>query len=454
MKNIEITKEYVDEIREVIELQDEKRAIELMENVHPADIALLYDELNIDEAKFLFLLLDGEKAGDVLAELDEDDRQRFLKELPSDVIARSFIENMDTDDAADVLADLNPDRKDEVLSLINDIEHAGDIVDLLDYNEDTAGGLMQKEFISVDLEWKVATCIEEIRKQAEDVDEIYNVYVIENKDIFKGVLSLKKLIISKPEMKIKEIYNSDAIVVKTDTAAYEIVNLMDKYDLISLPVIDLIGRIVGRITIDDVIDVLREEAGKDYQMASGLSEDVEFSDNVWRMTRARLPWLLIGLVGEVFNSRVIGLFEGDITRLAAAAFFLPLIAATGGNVGIQSSAIVVQAIANGSLGIQSFWKKLVKDFAVSLLNALSLSLIIFLYSSIFIDSLVVTYSVSIALFVVVVFASIFGIVIPMALNKVKIDPAIATGPFITITNDIIGMAIYLSIVRLLSGIIS
>lgn len=454
MKNAEITREFVEEIRDVIDLLDEKRALELMENVHPADIALLYNELDIDEAKFLFLLLDGEKAADVLAELDEDDRERFLKELPSDVIARFFIENMETDDAADVLADMSPERKDEVLSLINDIEHAGDIVDLLDYNEDTAGGLMQKEFISVDLEWDVATCIEEIRKQAEDVDEIYNVYVIENQDIFKGVLSLKKLIISKPEMQIKEIYNSDAIVVKTNTPAYEIVNLMDKYDLISLPVVDSIGRIVGRITIDDVIDVLREKSEKDYQMASGLSEDVEFSDNVWRMTRARLPWLLIGLVGEVFNSRVIGLFEGDLTRLATAAFFLPLIAATGGNVGIQSSAIVVQAIANGSLGIQSFWKKLVKDFAVSLLNALSLSLIIFLYSSIFIDSQIVTYAVSIALFVVVVFASIFGIVIPMALNKMKIDPAIATGPFITITNDIIGMAIYLSIVRLLSGILS
>jgi len=452
MEKKNFTQDFIDYIKDIIEEKNDEQAIELMADVHSADIALLYNDLSIEEAKYIFLLLEGEKAADVLAELDENDRKRFLEVLPSNVIADAFIQHMDTDDAADVLGEMDSDRKDEVLSLVEDYEHAGDIVDLLDYHEDTAGGLMQKEFISVDVKWDIKKCIEEIRKQAEEVDEIFYVYVIENVNFFKGVLSLKKLLISKPEISIEQIYDSDVIFVKTDTSAEEVVNLMDKYDLVSLPVVDSIGRIVGRITIDDVVDVLREEAEKDYQMASGLSDDVEFKDNIWKLTRARLPWLIFGLVGEVLNSRIIGLFEHDLSRLAATAFFLPLIAATGGNVGIQSSAIVVQAIANGTLGYQSFWKKMLKDFIVSLLNAVSLSLIIFLYSSFFIESKVVTYSVSIALFVVVVVASIFGVIIPTVLNKMKIDPAIATGPFITILNDIIGMAIYLSISRIFYGI--
>lgn len=424
-------------------------AVDLLHDLHPADIAILYDDLNIDEAKFLFLLLDGDRAADVIAELDDNDRERFLNVLPSDVIAKVFIDNMETDDAADVLGDMTEDRKDEVLALMKDIEHAGNIVDLLDYEEDTAGGLMQKEYIAVYLDSNVKSCIEEIRRQAEEIDEILYVYVIGNEEILEGVLSLKKLIISTPETKVEKIMDSDPIFVKTSTEAEEVVNLMDKYDLISLPVVDSIGRLVGRITIDDVVDVLREEAEKDYQMATGLSEDVELSDSVWRLTRARIPWLLFGLAGEIVNSRVIGIFEDDMTKLAATAFFLPLIAATAGNVGIQSSSIIVQAIANDTLDKHGFWKKIFKELSVSLLNAGALSTIIFLYSLFFLNSNVITFGVSLSIFIVVIFASVFGVIIPMTLNKFKIDPAIATGPFITITNDIAGMAIYLTIIRIL-----
>ncbi len=445
----EITKQFINDIKEAIETKDETMALDLMYDMHPADIALLYDDLSIEEAKFLFLLLDGEIAADVLAELDDDDRERFLKVLPSDVIAKVFIDNMETDDAADVLGDMTEDRKDEVLAHMEDIEHAGNIVDLLDYEEDTAGGLMQKEYVAVNVKIDVQTCIEEIRKQAEEIDEIHYVYVINDEGVLQGVLSLKKLILAKPEMKVKDILDNDPIFVKTSTEADEVVNLMDKYDLISLPVTDSIGRLVGRITIDDMVDVLREEAEKDYQMAAGLSDDVELSDSIWRLTRARLPWLLFGLFGEILNSRIIGIFKDDLTKLATTAFFLPLIAATGGNVGIQSSSIIVQAIANDTLGKQGFWKKIFKELGVAMLNALSLSLIIFLYGSFFVDLKVITFGISIALFVVVVFASVFGVIVPMTLNKLKIDPAIATGPFITIVNDITGMAIYLSIVRYL-----
>ncbi len=445
--NFEITKQFVENVKEAVEKSDETLALDLIHDLHPVEIAELYDELNIDEAKFLFLLLDGERAADVLAELDENDRERFLKVLPADVIAKVFIENMDTDDAADVIGDLPEERQEEVLSHVENLDHAGDIVDLLDYEENTAGGLMQKEYIAVKLDWDIKTCIDEIRNQSEDIDELYYVYVVNSENIFVGVLSLKKLILSKPEKKILDIYNSEAISVRTNTPSEEIVNLMDKYDLVSLPVIDPIGRLVGQITIDDVVDVLRQQAEKDYQMASGISTDVEITDNVWRLTKARLPWLLFGVVGGILASQVIGVFEDDLTRLAATAFFLPLIAATGGNVGIQSSAIVVQSIASDSLGIQGFWRKIFKEFGVAAINALVLSAIILSYNFIFSDSLVITISVSISLFVVVVFASIFGSIIPLVLHRMKIDPALATGPFITIINDLVGMGIYLVFTR-------
>ncbi len=444
---LEIPKQFVDDIKEAIEKQDEAMAVDMMYDLHPADIALLYDDLNIDEAKFLFLLLDGERAADVLAELDDDDRERFLKVLPSDVIAKVFIENMDTDDAADVLGEMTEERKDDVLQYVKDTAHAGDIVDLLDYPEDTAGGLMQKEYIAVSQDANVQTSIEQIRKQAQEIDEIYYIYVVDKNEKLIGVLSMKKLIISKPDNIVKDIVDIDPIFVKTSTLAEEVVNLMDKYDLISLPVVDSIDRLVGRITIDDVVDVLREEAERDYQMATGLSQDVELKDNVWRITKARLPWLLFGLFGGIVSSRVIGVFEEDMAKLAATAFFLPLIAATAGNVGIQSSAIIVQAIANDTFDKDGFWKKIFKEFGVSLLNAIALSVIILVYSIFFLESLVLTLGVSVSIFIVVVFASVFGVLTPLTLNRFKIDPAIATGPFITIVNDIAGMAIYLAIIR-------
>ncbi|MBN2893980.1 MAG: magnesium transporter [Bacteroidales bacterium] len=452
--HFEITKQFIDNIKESIEKQDESLAVDLLDDLHPADIAELYDNISIEEAKFLFLLLDGERAADVLSELDDDDRERFLKELPSDVIAKVFIEHMNSDDAADVIADLPEDRQDEVLSHVEDIEHAGDIVDLLDYEENTAGGLMQKEYVSVNITWDVQKCIEEIRNQYEEVDEIFYIYVTDEENIFKGVLSLKRLIIAKPERKINSIYDPEAIYVKTGTDSEEVANLMDKYDIVSLPVVDTIGRLVGQITIDDIVDVLREEAERDYQMATGLSEDVEITDSVWRLTRARIPWLMFGLFGGVLASKVIGLFEEDLTRLAATAFFLPLIASTAGNVGIQSSSIVVQSLATNSMGFHGFWKKLLKELSVAFINAISISAIIFLYNTIFSDSYVITFSVSVSLFIVIIFASVFGSIIPLGLDKLKIDPAIATGPFITITNDLAGMSIYLIISRIFYNLLA
>jgi magnesium transporter len=450
----EITRDYLDNLIQIIDERNDSAAADLMAELHAADIAEIYDELNIEQAQYLFLLIeDREKAADILAELDDDDRSRFLKALPDEVIASKFIEHMDTDDAADVIADLPDERQGEVLQRIKDIEQAGDIVDLLHYDEDTAGGLMAKEIVAVDIEEDVEEAIAEIRRKVDEVDDIYYVYVVNKDNILLGTISLAKLLLATKGTKIRNIYNKDVISVNADMKAEDVANLSEKYDLVALPVIDDIGRLLGRITFDDLVDVMREESDKDIQMMSGLTEDVESGDKIWHSTRARLPWLFIGLAGGILGALVIGLYEQDLTLNASMAFFIPLIGAMGGNVGVQSSSIMVQGLASGSLGLESTFKKILKELLVALINASVLSTVIFVYNYFFGSSMALTATVSIALFIVVVFASVFGAFVPLALDKLKIDPALATGPFITTVNDIIGLTIYLATGALLFAIL-
>ncbi len=445
----ELTKKYIDNLKDIIKQQDDEQAKWLLGELYAADIAEIYDDLNIEEAKYLYLLLEGEIAADVLAELEDDDRGKFLKALPPAVIAKKFIDEMDSDDAADVLNDLPETKKEEVLQNLTDLEQASHIVDLLSYDEDTAGGLMAKELIKVHLSWNIKTCLKELSKQAKDVDEVFYVYVVDDDNVLHGTLSLKKLLISGEGVTIENIYNSEIFSAKTDESSEEVANLMDKYDLVALPVVDTIGRLLGRITIDDVIDVIREEADKDYQMASGISEDVESSDSVWLLTRARFPWLLIGLAGGILGSLVIGVFEEELAKYAALAFFIPLIAAMGGNVGVQSAAIVVQGLANNTIGIESTFQKIMKEFSVATINAVSLSALAFAYNFFMSDSFALTLSVSISLFIVIIVASVFGTFVPLTLHRFKIDPAVATGPFITTMNDILGLFIYMYIAKMI-----
>lgn len=447
----ELSKEYISNLRKIIDSKDDKQAISLMKELHPADIAEIYDEISIEEAKFLYLLLDGEKAADVLVELEEDDRERFLKAIPSELIAKQFIHNMDSDDAADVIGEMSVKDQEEVLSHITDVEQAGDIVDLLNYDEDSAGGLMAKELIITNENWSVERCIKEIKLQIEEVDEVYYTYVVDNNGILKGTLSLKNLLIKPNITKISKIYNSDVISVKTDAESEDVANIMEKYDLVALPVVDSIGRLMGRITIDDVVDVIREEAEKDYQMASGISEDIEPTDRVLVLSRARLPWLLIGLAGGILGAVVIGGYKEELQKYANLILFLPLIAAMAGNVGVQSSAIIVQGLANNSLGITTTGRRLLKEFTVSIVNGFILSSLLFGISYILKQSFGLALTVSISLFAVIIFASIFGTFIPLMLNKYKIDPALATGPFITTLNDIMGLFVYLFAGKIIIG---
>ncbi len=446
-----ITPEFIERLKYIIETRDEESARQQLSDLHPADIAELYQELDIDQAEFLYRLLDDEIAADVLMELDEDDRHKLLANMPAEEIAKQFIEHLDTDDAVDIIQELDEEDRDEILSHIDDVEQAGDIIDLLKYDDDTAGGLMGTEMITVNENWSMPECIKEMRMQAEEMDEIYYVYVVDDDNKLRGVLPLKKLITHPSVSKIKHVMEENPVAVKADTPIDEVALDFEKYDLVAMPVIDSIGRLLGRITVDDVMDRVRESTERDYQLASGLSSDVETDDTLFTQTKARLPWLLIGMLGGIGNSLILGNFEAGFTADPTLALFIPLIGGTGGNVGTQSSAIVVQGLANGSLDIKNATRQLVKELGVGLINGCIISLLVFGYNFIKLGSghQVTTIAVSLSLLAVVLFASVFGTFVPLTLERFKIDPALATGPFISITNDIIGMVIYMSISTLL-----
>lgn len=447
----ELTKEYLESLSTAIEQKNIDWIQSNVFELHYADIAGIICELEHEEAIYIYHILDESVQGDILMELDDDLRETIIKSFSTKEIAEQ-LELLDSDDAADLISHFTQDQVEEIISQITDSETAEDIVDLLNYEPDTAGGLMQKEFIQAKIDWPVNRCVIELRKQAEEVDKIHTIYVVDDKNKLLGLLSLKSLLFASPTTKIKDLYEDKNIIsVKTSADNEDVAKIMEKYDLVTVPVVDLQNKLVGRITIDDVVDVIKDEAEKDFQLASGISENIESGSSVWRMSRARMPWLLIGLLGGVLSAQVISGFEGGISAIPALAFFIPLITAMGGNVGVQSSAIVVQSLARGTDQFGSIFKKISKETLVALINGILLSTIIYGFAHVF-DSPTLGLVVSISLFTVIIFAAIFGTLIPLLLDKYNIDPALATGPFITTLNDVLGLFIYLTIGILMFGI--
>lgn len=448
----EYTDEDISQIKDIIEANDNERAVKELEEMHPADIAELYNNLDLEDFDYLFKLLDEEKRADVLMELDEEDRLKILSEMPAEEIAKQ-IDHLETDDAVDLIQQLDKDEREEVISHIDDVEQAGDIIDLLKYDEDTAGGLMGTEMIVVNENWSMPECIRQMRMQAEDMDEIYYVYVVDNDYKLRGTLPLKMMLTHPSVSKIKHVMEDEPPSVKADTPIDEVALDFEKYDLVAMPVVDSIGRLLGRITVDDVMDQVRESSERDYQLASGISSDVDADDSVIAQTKARIPWLLMGIISGILASLILGTFETQLQAVTALALFIPIIGGTGGNVGVQASAIVVQGLANGSLDIRNFASQLGKEVLIGLLNATIISVLVFVYNIIMMpDDFAVTLSVAVSLFIVVMFASIVGTVIPLTLEKIHINPALATGPFIQISNDLVGLIIYVWISDFFLGV--
>ncbi|MBS3993547.1 MAG: magnesium transporter [Bacteroidetes bacterium] len=443
------SQELLNQVSLLIQQNDEQGVVDLLKDLHYADIAEILDELNTYEATYIFNSLDTEITSEILLEIDEDVREKILQSLSAKEIADELTE-LDSDDAADIIAELSEQRKQEVISELDDDEHAKDIVELLRYDEDSAGGLMAKELVKVNINWNVLTCVKEMRAQAEEVTRVHSIYVVDDNDKLKGRLSLKDLLTTSTKTPIKDVYIPKVDFVRVDDSAEEVARVMQKYDLEAIPVVDELDRLVGRITIDDIVDVIKEEAEKDYQLAAGLTEDVEADDTIFELTRARLPWLFLGLLGGVGTARIMGLFEGAIAEHAILFMFTPLIAAMAGNVGVQSSAIIVQGLANDNLK-GSIGKRLMKEISLAMLNGLILAIILFSMTWFWQNDFTTAIAISTSLFFVIIMAGLIGTFVPLFLNKQGIDPAIATGPFITTCNDIFGILIYFWIAKLMLG---
>jgi magnesium transporter len=444
-----ISKELLEQIESLIHDKKDSELEVLLNDLHHADLAEIFDELDVDDAIYIFKILDSEKTAEILLELEEDIREKILGGLSAKEIAEE-IDELDTDDAADIIAELPQSKKEEVISELEDVEHAKDIVDLLRYDEDTAGGLMGKELVKVNENWNVLTCVKEMRIQAEHVTRVHSIYVVDDENRLKGRLSLKDLLTTSTKTPISQVYIKKVDYVKVDTPNTEVARVMQKYDLEAIPVVDELGRLVGRVTIDDIVDVIKEEADKDYQMAAGITQDVEAGDSVFEMIKARLPWLLIGMIIELIASLVLKENQTSVQQFSTLIIFVPLLSATAGNIGVQASAIVVQGLANGSL--KEFTKNyLTKELTVALISGTIISSFLFLYHSLMYGQYLVGLAISISIIVVILFAATLGTLVPLVLHKNKIDPAIATGPFITTTNDVFGIMIYFGIAKLILG---
>ena len=445
----EITNELIEQVETLIQQKDDITLLSLLSDEHHADIAEVLDDLNLEDATYIIKLFDSDLTSDILMEVDDDVREKILQNLSAKEIAEELTE-LDTDDAADIIAELPQERQESVISAIEDTEHVKDIVELLKYDENSAGGLMAKELVKVNENWNVLECVKEMRAQAEFVTRVHSIYVVDDTGKLKGRLSLKDLLVTSTKTHISEVYIPKVDSVNVNDKAEDVANIMQKYDLEAIPVVDDQEILLGRITIDDIVDVIKEEADRDYQMAAGLTEDVEADDTIWELTRARLPWLFLGLIGGVGAAAIMGNFEELISKHAILFFFTPLIAAMAGNVGVQSSAIIVQGLANNDLK-GSIANRLLKEFSLAIVNGIALSIILFVFTWFWQGEVLTSMAISISLFTVIIMAGLIGTFIPLFLDKRNIDPAIATGPFITTSNDIFGILIYFWIAKLILG---
>ncbi len=451
MASFQLDTIYLDGLKDLIQNKKDKDLKKQLNDLHYADIAEIIEQLELSQSIYLVKLLDSEKTADALAEVDEDLREKILQQLSAKEIAEE-VEELDTDDAADIIAELPEERKEKVLSQIEDSEHLKDIRELLKYDDDTAGGLMAKELVKVHEDLSVLKCVNAMRKQAEEVTRVHSIYVVNAKNQLLGRLSLKDLLTANSRAIVKDIYIPKVDYVHVNENVEEVAKIMSKYDLEAIPVVNDQKQLLGRITIDDIVDVIKDEADKDYQLAAGISNDVEADDTIWELTRARLPWLFLGLLGGLGSVFILKDFESIMTqpKLRSLFFYTPLIAAMAGNVGVQSSAIIVQGLANDVVK-GSLIDRLFKEVGLSLINGFILAVFLILFGVLLGQEFVLSITVAISMMGVIVVAALIGTFVPIVLDKRGIDPAIATGPFITTANDIFGIFLFFFIAKEILG---
>lgn len=448
MATFELTKEYIEKLESAIKQKDEKLLKDEMEGLYPADVAGILLELEGEQGHYLLKLADTEVGAEILSHIEPEARKVFIKEQFTVEEIAKYVNLFESDDAADLLNEQTIEVREKVIALLDDREQARFIIDLMYYPEDIAGGLMQKELVKVNSNWTVSECVEEIRRQAEDVEKVFAIYVVDDEQKLQGIASLKQIVLARKNTKIENILDEDIVFVETTTKAEEVADMMQKYDLEAIPVVNTLGRLLGRITIDDVVDFITEKAEEDIQVMAGITGEAEEDDSVWHLAKARLPWLVVGVAGSLLAATVIKSFEEEFQKVAALAAFIPIMGSTGGNVGIQTSSLIVQSLAEKTGIATSLWQRLLKIILVALVNGLVIGALAGAYIYLIGEPdlfLVVCFS----LLSVVVLASFMGTVTPLLLDKIGVNPAIASGPFITTANDIIGIGTYLIIADLL-----
>ena len=451
MRQFKVNDELINKIKKLIKGNDNEKLIMNLNELHYADLAEIFELLEIKEVIFLVKIFDKQRIADALAEIDEDLREIILENLSAKEIAEK-IEELDTDDATDVISELDEERQERVFSQIKDSELTDDIKELLKYNENTAGGLMAKELVKVSENLSITKCIDEIRKQAKNVTRVHSIYVVDSKNKLKGRLSLKDVVTANSKSKVKDIFIPQVDYVTADQEGEEVAKIMSKYDLEAIPVTNKRKTLLGRVTIDDIVDLIKDEAEKDYQLAAGIYSEVEVNDSLLQLTRARLPWLFLGLLGGLGSVFILKDFEQIMNQpeLRSLFFYTPLIAAMAGNVGVQSSAIIVQGLAN-DLVKGSLLTRLLKEVSLSLINGLALSIILVIFGQIVNQDLFMSLTIAGSMMGVIIIAALVGTFVPIILDKQGIDPAIATGPFITTANDIFGIFLFFYIAQFSLG---
>lgn len=439
MKNIY---KYREELEKLIDKGREIKILTLISKFHPDDIAELLENLDEDHQSKLFRILDVETASDVIMELNDISRELIVEDMSSEELYE-IVDDMPSDDAADFIGELSDEQAKEILSHI-DHEKSEDVQKLLEYPEDSAGGIMQTELISVEQHFTVAAAIDRIRKISDEVEDFHNVFVTDKDEKLAGVLPLRKLILANPQAEISSLMEKSVIYVTADMDQEEVANTVKRYDLIALPVVDGDMHLLGRIMVDDVIDVIQEEDSEDIFRMAGISEeeDVVYSGSIYKVCMTRLPWLVFILFGTLLSGYFLWVYESTLKELLALVTFVPVICAMSGNVGVQSSSIVVRGLATGKIDIVNLRKMVLKELFVGIIIAMICALIGTFVGMVWHGNIIMGISIFLAMFITITFAAFTGVMIPVFFKKIKIDPAVASGALVTTSNDLISINIY------------
>jgi magnesium transporter len=438
----------VQKIEELLEKGDEAAIRRLLAEEHPGDIAEILGFVGDEEEKCrLFRLTPETERPEILSHVDDATLTVLLARLSDHEISRA-IDELPTDDAADIVGRLPEEDASRVLALLEE-EDQENLQKLLEYPEESAGGIMESEFVAVPEHVTVEEAVAALRKREAEVEQVHNVYLVDDAGRLTGILPLWRVAIAMPGTRLDRLAERDVVGVPAQMDQEEVAAVVMRYDLPEVPVVDDAGRLIGRITVDDVLDVVEEEATEDISLMAGTGDEEIHETSPFRISMIRLPWLLIGLCGGIGSAFLMSRFEGELRRILALAFFVPVITAMGGNVGMQCSSIVVRALALGEMEAYRIARRLAREFSIAILNGFILGGILSLVAYLWHGAWVLGVIVGLSMFASILVAATTGTLFPMVFRRLGLDPALATGPFVTTSNDVINLLIYFVVAEFL-----